>query len=239
MIIKQEDQLYTAYDDNSQPIISVNTYTTTVPKGKYEEEELCTIDEIICISNNVEQQLTALKEIFIHVRDEFEHYPGIDNYFTCLDSKERALISRLIERGDIPRQLLMDTEDSIGTLNSSSKSAVKNLVDTTTKSRTGFSRSGFLPYNSILKVREPRSYAKERFSQLLRQMATQLYHFCCSNGHEPTEIQIMYFKHCLFISANSKEAVVEMNNLLSDSSQFKKARYLPMVLDLSCIEKQR
>lgn len=117
----------------------------------------------------------------------------------------------------------MDTEDSLGEFEAHKKQSMQNLIASTTKSRTGFSYSGFLPHNSTMQIRDPRSFSKERFAQLLRQIATQLYHFCCSQELKPIEVQIMYLNGSLFISANTKESVVAMSALLSDKDAFREA----------------
>lgn len=224
MRIEEEYDGYSAYNDQNEKVLSVSGYITEEIINKYEgEEEVYTIYAINFYDKGKTQEQTALKEIFKHIQNEFGRYPGIDNHFSSLDGEESELIGSLVADGYIPKQLLLNTEEAMSSPNLSDKKVIKNLIESTSYSRTGFSQSGFLPHNSTLKEREPRSFTKERLPQLLRQIATQLYHFCCSHSLEPTEIQIMYFNSSLFISANSKDAVSAMSKLLSAPSSFMNA----------------
>lgn len=224
MRVEEECYGYAAYNEQNEKILVVRGYTTKAFINKYEgEEDVYTIYAIDFYGKGKAQEQIALKAIFKHIQNEFGRYPGIDNHFSSLDGEESELIGTLIAHGYIPKQLLLNPEGAMSSPNVSDKKVIKNLIESTSESRTGFSQSGFLPHNSILKERQPRSFNKERFPQLMRQIATQLYHFCCSRNLKPTEIQVMYFNSSIFVSANSKEATSAMSILLSTPAIFKSA----------------
>lgn len=230
MRVEKEYSGYTAYDNDDNKILSVSVYeTTSYGKTKYEEEDFCTIYAIHFFNRGSELEESALIEIFKYIREEFEHYPGIDNHFSSLDNEEGRLIEKLITQGYIPYNLLLNTETSMmQSPDLSKEKTFKNLIDATTVQRVpGNKYSGYISYNSQEKSSYPRNFAKERLPQLLRQIATQLYHFCRSQGLDPVEIQIMHFNGSLFISANSKESIIKMVGALSTPSNLSKALSTP------------
>lgn len=226
--IEQQGYEFLAFTEDDRLILTVDTREITIPKGKYEEEDLCIIESIVSGEDATkDEQLIALKEIFFHLRDEYDHFPGIDNTDDNLDYNACKLIETLIASGHIPKEQLIDSEDSLAQFNAGNQEAMKNLIASTTTPRTKTSFGGYVPYNYKLHVSSPRSFSKERFPQLLRQIATQLYHFCRSMGFNPTEVQIMYFNDSLFISANTQKAVFDLMTLLKSKDDFKKALITP------------
>lgn len=224
MKVTREDKKYLVHNDNDQLILIVYTSEMIIPKDKYQEETLCIIDKLECISDDNDVLLEALKTAYMHLRNDqgYKQYPGIDNYYRTLDDKERFLYGVLIDQGYIPRQQLMNTDDAVGDLNVQNKTVMKNLIGSTTVPRSDFSYSGYLPQNHTLVYRAPRSFAKERFSQVLRQMATQIYNFLRVEL-DPIEVQIMYLNNSLFISANTRESVAKMHKDLSTQDALKQA----------------
>jgi hypothetical protein len=222
MKIEKSHDGYHAFNDANEMVLSVTTYETTMPKNGYEEEELCTIDAICFYGKTKAQEQAALKEIFVFIRDEFGRYPGIDNHFSTLDAEESELIATLISEGYIPKQLLLNAEESMCGAEVANQKVMQNLMNATTEPRVpNNTRSGYIPYTSEIKTRVPRNFAKERTAQLLRQIATQLFHFCCSRDLNPTEVEVMYLNKSLYISANSKQAVNMMNAQLQTKEAFK------------------
>ncbi len=194
--------------DNGKKILTVFFCDVTFPYRKYQERTVCEIRDVVLYQANISQKTEAMHLIYKKIEEDYGEPPYIP---AELDYDAKKILSILFSQGLIPKIQLLEPEfeQYKHDLSSSKagKAAKANIVATTTKLYVSSTpRYGALPKKSSVIERAPRSYNKDRTQQLLRHVATQLFHFCKVNHYEPVEVQLLYLEGSLVIATNSIEA---------------------------------